>query len=54
MMQACHSFVGKQEQQVMIKSFSEADYMDMVGGFHGLVLGDFTRLKEHLITCWNF
>ena len=30
-LQACHSFVGKQEQQVVIKSFSKAEHMAMVG-----------------------
>ena len=30
-LQACHSFVGKQKQQVVIKSFSKAEHMGMVG-----------------------
>ena len=48
--QACHSFVGKQEQQVMIKSFSKAEHMAMLGDFHRLVFGDFTKAKILFLT----
>ena len=30
-LQACHSFVGKQRQPVVIKSFSNAEHMGIIG-----------------------
>ena len=30
-LKACHSFVGKQKQQVVIKSFSNAEHMGIIG-----------------------
>ena len=30
-LQACQKFVGKQQQQVVIKSFSKAEHMGMIG-----------------------